>query len=113
MSIGKFTFGQMNKKDCFAGKFGVRGLGKGQFRNIFDVVIDNIHNHRYKTNKCQASFVPPTKFVNVFVLERKYLLCPYNNKVCYDGNNLSTHYNKQRMNLESSTALESLDIKQM
>ena len=48
--------------------------------------------------------------------EKILTLCfkiPYNKKGCYDGNNLSTHYNKQRVNRGNSTALESMGIKQM
>ena len=43
--------------------------------------IDNIRHYGYETNKRhlnQASFAPPTKFVNIFVLERKYVLCALN-----------------------------------
>ena len=38
----------------------------------------HIHHYGYETYKFhlnQASFAPPTKFVNIFVLERNYLLC--------------------------------------
>ena len=43
--------------------------------------IDNICHYGYETNKRhlnQASFAPPTKFVNIFVLERKYVLYALN-----------------------------------
>ena len=42
------------------------------------LTIDNIRHYGYETNKRhlnQASFAPPTKFVNIFVSERNYLLC--------------------------------------
>ena len=48
---------------------------------IFCPTIDNIRHYGYETNKRhlnQASFAPPTKFVNIFVLERKYVLCALN-----------------------------------
>ena len=38
---------------------------------------------------------------------------PCNNNGCYDGSIMSTHFSKQRMNLESYTALESTGIEQM
>ena len=38
---------------------------------------------------------------------------PCNNKDCYDKSTKSAHYNKQRINLESSRALESMGIEQM
>ena len=37
--------------------------------------IDNICHYGYETNKRhlnQASFAPPTKFINIFVSERNY-----------------------------------------
>ena len=80
------------------------------------LIIDNICQYGYEANKRhlnQAGFVPPTKFINIFVLKRKYLLCAFNNKGCYDKSNMSTHHSKQRTNLESSTALESTGIKHL
>ena len=45
------------------------------------LIIDNIRHYGYETNKRhlnQAGFAPPTKFVNFFVKERKYVLCALN-----------------------------------
>ena len=55
-----------------------------------------------------ASFEPPTKLVNIFVLD---YFVPYNKKAVVMGIiSLSTHYSKQRMNGGSCTALESIYI---
>ena len=76
--------------------------------------IDNIRHYGYETNKRhlnQASFAPPTKFVNIFVLERKYVLCALNCLAITKAVTTSTHY--QRMNLGSSTVMESTGIKHL
>ena len=86
-----------------------------------DYIIDNVHHYGYETSKChlnQASFASPTKFVNIFVSERNYILTlcfkmPCNNKGCNDGSIMSTHFSTQRMNLENYTARESVGIEQM
>ena len=38
---------------------------------------------------------------------------PCNNKGCYDGSIMSTHYSTQRMDLENYTPLESTGIERM
>ena len=44
----------------------------------FIETIDNMHHYGYETNKCHlfwAGFVPPIKFINIFIQETKHLFC--------------------------------------
>ena len=78
-----------------------------------------MRHYGYETNKChlnQAGFAPPTKFVFFCKGEKIRTLCfklSCTNKGCYNKSTTSTHYSKQRMNLESSTALESMSIEHL
>ena len=52
-----------------------------KFYCILGTAIDNIRHYGYETKKRhlnQAGFASPTKFVNFFAKERKYLLCALN-----------------------------------
>ena len=104
-------------------KFGVTNLISFMhtiLRLLVNASIDNIHHLGYETNKRhlnQGSFGAP-----IYIGEKILSLCfkmlfsnklfsyklfsNNSNKGCYNGSIMSTHYSKQRINLENSAALE-------